>query len=42
MDGELWYEPRFPVGSHFCFTLPLAGDRATVAEHGSPMTEAVG
>lgn len=24
MGGELWYEKRFPVGSHFCFTLPLA------------------
>ncbi|MGI9608864.1 MAG: sensor histidine kinase, partial [Acidimicrobiia bacterium] len=24
MGGELWYEPRFPIGARFCFTLPLA------------------
>jgi signal transduction histidine kinase len=28
MGGQLWYEPRFPIGSRFCFTLPLV----TVAE----------
>ncbi len=31
MGGELWYEPRFPVGSHFCFTLPLAAPEATTS-----------
>ena len=24
MDGRLWYEPGFPVGARFCFTLPAA------------------
>ncbi len=24
MGGDLWFEPRFPTGSRFCFTLPLA------------------
>ena len=24
MGGRLWYEPRFPTGAQFCFTLPLA------------------
>ncbi len=24
MGGKLWHEPRFPTGSRFCFTLPLA------------------
>jgi signal transduction histidine kinase len=22
MKGTTWYEPAFPVGSRFCFTLP--------------------
>jgi signal transduction histidine kinase len=22
MDGEVWYEPGFPVGARFCFSLP--------------------
>lgn len=25
MGGETWYEPGFPVGARFCFTLPGAG-----------------
>jgi signal transduction histidine kinase len=24
MGGSIWYEPGFPVGSRFCFTLPAA------------------
>ncbi len=24
MDGRIWYEPGFPVGARFCFTLPAA------------------
>jgi signal transduction histidine kinase len=24
MGGDLWYEPRFPIGAQFCFTLQLA------------------
>lgn len=23
MGGNLWYEPRFPIGARFCFTLPM-------------------
>jgi signal transduction histidine kinase len=23
MGGTLWYEPRFPTGARFCFTLPM-------------------
>jgi signal transduction histidine kinase len=23
MGGDLWYEPRFPIGARFCFTLPM-------------------
>jgi signal transduction histidine kinase len=30
MDGEVWYEPGFPVGARFCFSLPV-GDSATVS-----------
>ena len=29
MGGDLWYEPRFPIGSQFCFTIQLAQDTAT-------------
>lgn len=25
MEGDLWYEDRFPVGSRFKFTVPIAG-----------------
>jgi len=28
MGGRIWYEPGFPVGARFCFTLPVASDRA--------------
>jgi signal transduction histidine kinase len=29
MGGDLWYEARFPTGSRFCFTLPMARAAAT-------------
>jgi signal transduction histidine kinase len=29
MGGEVWYEPGFPIGSRFCFTLPTAGTVTT-------------
>ncbi len=32
MEGRIWYEPGFPVGARFCFTLPAAADRFA-AEH---------
>lgn len=28
MGGEVWYEPGFPIGARFCFTLPAADERA--------------
>lgn len=28
MGGRLWYEPGFPVGARFCFTLPASSARA--------------
>ncbi len=28
MKGRIWYEPGFPVGARFCFSLPAAGERA--------------
>jgi len=30
MGGRLWYEPGFPTGSRFCFTLPAAPARRGV------------
>lgn len=32
MGGDLWYEARFPTGSRFCFTLPMAPAAAGLAE----------
>lgn len=35
MGGRIWYEPGFPVGARFCFTLPAAeeqSDTGSVAE----------
>lgn len=34
MGGRIWYEPGFPVGARFCFTLPASTARA-------PATKAV-
>lgn len=31
MGGRIWYEPGFPVGARFCFTLPAAGGTAAAA-----------
>lgn len=28
MNGRIWYEPGFPVGARFCFSLPAAAARA--------------
>jgi len=40
MGGDLWYEPRFPIGSQFCFTIQLAqasspSDAAAIGDVGS-------
>lgn len=32
MDGEVWYEPGFPVGTRFCFTLPTGNADTTAAD----------
>ncbi len=31
MGGEIWYEPGFPVGARFCFSLPVGEPAKTVA-----------
>lgn len=31
MGGRIWYEPGFPTGARFCFTLPAAESRQAVA-----------
>ena len=31
MGGRIWYEPGFPVGARFCFSLPAAAERPTAA-----------
>jgi signal transduction histidine kinase len=31
MGGRIWYEPGFPTGARFCFTLPAARSTAPVA-----------
>jgi len=35
MGGRVWYEPGFPVGSRFCFTLPAAAAPAETQNAGS-------
>ena len=37
MGGDLWYETRFPTGSRFCFTLPLADGSADPALQAPPV-----
>lgn len=32
MGGRIWYEPGFPVGARFCFTLPAAGSPSLPVE----------
>lgn len=34
MGGDLWYEARFPTGSRFCFTLPLANATPEIVQSG--------
>lgn len=34
MGGELWYEPRFPVGARFCFTVSLSAASAEAPDAG--------
>ena len=36
MGGELWYEPRFPIGSRFCFTLPMTRVPSSAEREVSP------
>ncbi|NQV07087.1 HAMP domain-containing histidine kinase [bacterium] len=39
MGGRIWYEPGFPVGARFCFTLPVGDPVAAIATAPSPGTE---
>ncbi len=32
MGGRIWYEPGFPVGARFCFTLPASSAQAAPAQ----------
>lgn len=44
MGGELWYEPRFPVGARFCFTVSLSAasvEGANADDAGDQETQAV-
>ena len=36
MGGELWYEPRFPVGARFCFTVALSPGSTGAGETRTP------
>jgi signal transduction histidine kinase len=31
MGGRIWYEPGFPVGARFCFTLPIGEEQESTA-----------
>ena len=31
MGGRIWYEPGFPVGARFCFTLPIGKQQQDTA-----------
>jgi signal transduction histidine kinase len=45
MDGEVWYERRFPTGARFCYSLPLRLRSVAADEDGAapddPMASAV-
>ncbi|MCB2223521.1 MAG: HAMP domain-containing histidine kinase [Actinobacteria bacterium] len=36
MGGEVWYEPGFPVGARFCFSLPAGAADSAAAEPRRP------
>jgi len=36
MGGEVWYEPGFPVGARFCFTLPVGSHDAEARPGAAP------
>ena len=38
MGGELWYEPRFPVGARFCFTVALSPASSEADDSDEPRT----
>lgn len=39
MGGDLWHEPRFPVGSKFCFTLELEGGQPGITDEETSKAE---
>ena len=40
MGGDVWYERRFPMGSRFCFTIPVALPMAPASESNSDVETA--
>jgi signal transduction histidine kinase len=40
MGGDVWYERRFPMGSRFCFTIPIAPPPAALQEKSTEETTA--
>lgn len=42
MDGDIWYEQRFPTGARFCFSVPVAESARqspTMADRASPIMD---
>jgi signal transduction histidine kinase len=42
MGGDVWYEPGFPVGARFCFTLPAGSGQQAARESSVDAAVAVG
>ncbi len=42
MGGDVWYEPGFPVGARFCFTLPAGSAQPITHEPAAEAQAAVG
>jgi len=42
MDGEVWYERRFPTGARFCYSLPLRLRSVTAEEDGAVRDDSMG
>ena len=42
MDGEVWYERRFPTGARFCYSLPLRLRSVAAEEDGAAADDLMG
>jgi signal transduction histidine kinase len=42
MDGEVWYERRFPTGARFCYSLPLRLRSVAAEEDGATADDLMG